>query len=92
LRVITNIAFIAVRNDDSLRQGDFNYFVAIADQQQTIVAKQNFALRVDFALRQKQMRISDEITEHMPLKNLSLGGQYAVIVGLQPSPQQLDKR
>jgi hypothetical protein len=92
LRVITNIAFIAVRNDDNLRQGDFTYFVAIADQQQTIVAKQNFALRIDFALRQKQMRVSDEITEHLPLKNLSLGGQYAVIVGLQPSPQQLEKR
>jgi hypothetical protein len=92
LRVITTIAFIAARNDDNLRQGDFTYFVAIADQQQTIVAKQYFALRVDFALRQKQMRISDEITEHLPLKNLSLGSQYAVIVGLQPSQQQLDKR
>jgi hypothetical protein len=92
IRVITNIAFIAVRNDDNLRQGDFTYFVAIADQQQTIVAKQNFALRVEFALRQKQMRISDEITERLPLKNLSLGSQYAVIVGLQPGQQQLDKR
>jgi hypothetical protein len=92
LRVITNIAFIAVRNDDNLRQGDFSYFVAIADSRQTIVAKQNFALRVDFAVRQKQMRISDEITEHLPLKNLSLGAQYAVIVGLEPSPQQLEKR
>jgi hypothetical protein len=92
LRVVTNIAFIAVRNDDTLRQADFSYFVAIADSQQTIVAKQNFALRVDFALRQKQMRIADEITEHLPLKNLSLGSQYGVIVGLQPSPQQLEQR
>jgi len=92
VQVITNIAFIAVRNDDNLRQADFTYFVAIADAQQTIVAKQNFALRVDFALRQKQMRISDEITEHLPLKNVSLGGQYAVIVGLPPSRQQSDAR
>ena len=92
LRVVTSISFIAVRNDDNLRQADFTYFVAIADAQQTIVGKQNFALRVDFALRQKQMRISDEITEHLPLKDLSLGGQYGVIVGLQPSQQQLDNR
>jgi hypothetical protein len=92
LRVITKIDFIAVRNDDGLRRADFTYFVAIADAQQTIVGKQNFALRVDFAPRQKQMRISDEITEHLPLKDVSLGRQYGVIVGLQPSRQQLDNR
>lgn len=90
LRVVTSIGFLAVRNDPDLRLGDFTYFVAIADAQQTIVAKQNFALRVDFAPRQKQMRIAEEITEHLPLKDLSLGSQFAVIVGLQLSQQQLE--
>jgi hypothetical protein len=90
LRVTTNIAFIAVRNDPDLRLGDFTYFVAVADARQNIVAKQNFALRVDFAPRQKQMRIGEEITEHLPLADLSLGSQFAVVVGLQLSQQQLD--
>jgi hypothetical protein len=90
LRVITNISFIAVRNDPELRLGDFTYFVAVADARQNVVAKQNFALRVDFAPRQKQMRIGEEITEHLPLTDLSLGGQFAVVVGLQLSQQQLD--
>jgi hypothetical protein len=92
IHVTTSIIFHAVRSDETLRQGDFSYFVAIADPQQNIVAKQTFGLRADFAKKQKQMRIADEITEHLPLKKLSAGGGYAVIVGLQLSPQQLEER
>jgi hypothetical protein len=90
VRVDTLLTFIAVRSDDNLRYGDFTYFVAIADAQQNIIAKQNFALRVNFAERQKQMRVVDEITENLPLRDISLGNRYAVIVGLQVSKQQLD--
>jgi hypothetical protein len=90
VRATTVITFVAVRNDQDLRQGDFTYFVAVADAQQNIVAKQTFALRVDFAPRQKEMRLVDQITEHLPVRNLSLGNKYAIIVGLQVSKQQLD--
>jgi hypothetical protein len=90
VRVDTLLTFIAVRNDDNLHYGDFTYFVAISDAQQNIIAKQTFALRVNFAERQKQMRVIDEITEHLPLKDISLGNRYSVIVGLQVSKQQLD--
>lgn len=90
VRITTVLTFLAVRNDPDFRQGDFTYFVAIADSQKNIVAKQNFGLRAEFAPRQKQMRVFDEITEHLPLKNVSTGDTYAVIVGMQVSQQQLD--
>jgi hypothetical protein len=90
IRVTTSLTFAVARNDPELRQSDFTYFVAIADAQQTILAKQNFALRVDFSTRQKQMRIMDQITEHLPLKDISTGSRYAVIVGMQVSQQQLE--
>ena len=90
IRVDTAISFIIVRNDPQLKVGDFTYFVAIADARQTIVAKQNFGLRADFAPRQNQLRVTDTITEHLPLRDLSTGRTYAVIVGLQVSQQQLD--
>jgi hypothetical protein len=90
LRVDTAISFIVARNDPQLRLGDFTYFVAIADAQQTVVAKQNFGLRADFAPRQNQIRVTDTITEHLPLRDLSIGRTYAVIVGLQLSQQQLN--
>ena len=36
------------------------------------------------------MRVVDEISTHLPLKDLSTGGKYGVIVGLQVSQRQLD--
>ncbi len=89
-RVTTRLTFVVARNDADLRQGEFSYFVAVADQKENILAKQTFALRVDFAPRQKQMRVVEEITEHLPLKDVATGGAYAVIVGLQLNQQQLD--
>ncbi len=92
IHITTSIVFQAVRNDETLQQGDFSYFVAVADPQQNILAKQIFGLRADFAKKQKLMRIADEITEHLPLKKVAAGGGYAVIVGMQLSPQQLQNR
>lgn len=90
IRIDTAISFIIARNDPQLKLGDFTYFVAIADAKETIVAKQNFGLRADFAPRQNQIRVTDTITEHLPLRDLSSGRSYAVIVGLQLSQQQVD--
>lgn len=90
VRVNTQLTFQTARNDPDLRQGDFSYFVAVADAQRNILAKQIFSLRANFAPRQKEMRILDEISEKLPLENLSAGNNYAVIVGLQVNQQQLD--
>lgn len=90
VRVTTVLSFIVARNDPDLRQSDFTYFVAVADGQENILAKQNFALRVNFAPRQKEMRVVEEITEHLPVKDVGVVGSYGVIVGLQISQEQLD--
>jgi hypothetical protein len=90
IRVDTRVVFQVARNDPDFRQGDFTYFVAVADPTQTILTKRIFALRVDFEPRQNQMRIVDEVTERLPLRDRSAGRSYAIIVGLQLSKQQLD--
>ena len=90
VRVDTAISFIVIRTDPEFRAGDFTYFVAIADRGQNIVAKENFALRAAFAQKQDRMRITDTITEHLPLKDPAGAGSYVVLVGLQLSQQQLD--
>jgi hypothetical protein len=83
-------SFVAVRNDPDLRQGDFTYFVAVADGQQNILTKRNFTLRVEFDTRQKEMRMVDTIVEHLPLRKVSAGRSYGIVVGLQLSQQELD--
>jgi hypothetical protein len=90
VRVDTAISFVVIRTDPQFSSGDFTYFVAIADRAQNIVAKENFALRAGFAQKQDRMRITDTITEHLPLKDPASAGSYVVLVGLQLSQQQLD--
>jgi len=84
------ITFVAARGDPNLKQGDFTYFVAVADAAQKVLAKQTFTLRAEFATRQREMRIADTVAEHLPLRNVNEGRNYAVIVGMQLSRQQLD--
>lgn len=91
VRVDSTITFQTARNDPQLRQAEFSYFVAIADAQQNILSKQIFRLQVNYDIRQNQMRIRDEISEHLPVKNLSSGSDYAIIVGLQLSKEQLER-
>jgi hypothetical protein len=90
VRVDTAIGFLVIRTDPQFRNGDFTYFVAISDRAQNILAKENFALRVDFAQKQDRIRVTDTITEHLPLKDPATAGSYVVVVGLQLSQQQLD--
>jgi hypothetical protein len=90
VRVDTAISFFVARTDPQFRGADFTYFVAISDRAQNIVAKENFALRVDFAQKQDRIRVTDTITEHLPLKDPANAGSYVVLVGLQLSQQQLD--
>ncbi|HEV2550490.1 MAG TPA: hypothetical protein VGU20_24465 [Stellaceae bacterium] len=90
VRVDTAISFVVIRTDPQFRNGDFTYFVAIADRAQNIVAKENFALRAAFAPKQDRMRVTDTITEHLPLKDPASAGSYVVLVGLQLSQQQLE--
>lgn len=90
LLVDTVLTFRAARNGEEVNQGDFSYFVAVADAQQNILSKQTFTLRVQFDRRQKDLRLVDDIIERLPLRNLANGNNYGVVVGMQLSQEQLD--
>jgi hypothetical protein len=90
ITVDTAITFIAARNDPALQQSDFTYFVAVADGKRNILTKRTFSLRVVFEGRQKEMRMGDTIVEHLPLRKVSAGGAYGIVVGLQLSQQELE--
>jgi len=90
VRTDTNMSFVVARNDPDLKQGQFTYFVAVADAQQNILAKQDFTLQVEFGPRQNQIRISDEISEHLPVRDPASARNYSIVVGLQLTPEQLE--
>ncbi len=47
-------------------------------------------MSVEFAPRQNRLQVSDQVAIGLPVRDLSTGGKYLIIVGLQLSPEQLD--
>lgn len=90
LRTDMHLTFVAARADPALKQDDFTYFVALADAQQAILRKQEFTIHVEFAPRQNQLRVTDEIAVGLPVRDLGAGSQYAIVVGLQLTPEQVE--
>ena len=86
----TRLAFVAARSDQTVSHGEFAYFVAVADAQRNILNKKQYTVSFDFVPRQKQLQISDQVAVSLPLRDLSDGGKYIIIVGLQLSPEQLE--
>lgn len=84
------IAFVVARADQQVKRGDFAYFVAIADAQRNILTKKEYKVGVEFSPRLKQLNVTDQVAVGLPLHDLSNGGKYLIIVGLQLTPEQLE--
>jgi hypothetical protein len=84
------IAVLAARGPaDRTRVADFQYFVAIVDPQQNILAKQPFDIRFQFADNRTQLGKVEEIEPRLPLPDPSKADQYRIVVGFQLSPEEL---
>jgi len=71
------------------RTGDFAYFVAILNQDDTIVAKQVFPAPIAFADNQTRRGSIETITQRIPLKDLKQAGKYRIEVGFQLTQEEL---
>jgi len=84
------IAIIAARGPaDRSRVAEFEYFVAIVDPQQNIVAKEPFRIRFEFSDNRTQLGAVEQIEPKLPLPDTSKGDQYKILVGFQLTPDEL---
>ncbi len=90
ITVDTHILLEVARSDKEVRKRSVTYFVALADGRQQILAKQTFTLDAEFAPRQNRIEFADNTSEHLPVKDFAAGKTFAVIVGLQLTPEQLE--
>jgi hypothetical protein len=74
---------------DTTRVHDIEYFVAIADPQRNILSKERFVIRFEFRDQPRINRI-DELEPRIPLSDLNQGPGYAILVGFQLTPEQLE--
>jgi hypothetical protein len=75
---------------DRSRVAEFDYFVAVADPQRNILAKEVF--RVGFRFPQNEQRVGtvEEIEPRIPLKARTDGVDYQIVVGFQLTPEEIE--
>jgi hypothetical protein len=89
--VALQVAIAARRGPaDRSRTADFDYFVAVADPQRNILAKEVF--RVSFRFPQNEQRVGtvEEIAPRIPLKARADGVDYQIVIGFQLTPEEID--
>ncbi|HEX2116887.1 MAG TPA: hypothetical protein VHM01_20990 [Alphaproteobacteria bacterium] len=89
--VALQVAIAATRGPaDRSRVAEFDYFVAIADPQRNILAKEVFRVRFQFQQNQARTGIVEDIEPRIPLKSRAEGVEYQIIVGFQLTPEEIE--
>jgi len=89
--VAMQVAIAATRGPaDRTRVADFEYYVAIADSQRNILAKEVFRVRFQFPQTQSRVGQVEELAPRIPLKDRAEGVSYQIVVGFQLTPEELE--
>ena len=72
------------------RNGQFNYYVAIANSEGSILAKKVFNTGFEFEGNRNRIGGLEELTQKIPLRPGERGEDFEIYVGFQLSPEQLD--
>jgi hypothetical protein len=91
LSVDLTVRILAERGPAAGAEGpaDLDYFVALADPQQTILNKELFRIRVDLPPGQTRGGFPDEIQmPRIPLPRREAAPEYSILLGFQLSPEE----
>ena len=84
------LAVKAQRPDTLTTGGEVTYFVAVVDRSNTILGKRDFVLDVKFSGDKQIVEITDELHLVIPLAAGTSGADYAILLGFQVTPQELE--
>lgn len=85
----TLITINAVRLAPQVSRAEYVYFVAVVDSSRNILNEQRFTLDAQFTSQNFRQYV-EKISVHLPLQHVSTGGNYAIVVGFQLLPEQLE--
>jgi hypothetical protein len=89
LAVSTTLAISALRTRTDVRKAQLTYFVAVVDRRQTILAKREFVIDLEFPSTQQRLDISEQHEEFIPLPKDASGPDYGVVFGFELTPDEL---
>lgn len=88
---LLQVLFSATRGPAELeRKTQFSYFVAIADSEQNILAREEFDLQAEFPGNRTEVKIVEEIEPNIPLAEGKNGWDYVVYLGLVLNRAEVD--
>ncbi|MGO9787411.1 MAG: hypothetical protein ACLPL5_11485 [Stellaceae bacterium] len=79
----------AIRLAPQVSRAEYVYFVAVVDSTRNILNEQRFTLDAQFGNQDFRTYV-EKISVHLPLQHVSAGDGYAIIVGFQLTPEQLE--
>jgi hypothetical protein len=74
---------------DRSKVTEYDYFVAVVDPEQNILAKQPFHVRFEFKDNQTKLGSIEELEPHLPLKDVMKAPDYQIMIGFQLTPEEL---
>jgi hypothetical protein len=89
LAVSTTLGISALRTRTDVRKVQLTYFVAVVDRRQTILAKRDFAIDLEFPSTQQRLEISEQHEEFIPMPKDASGPDYGVVFGFELTPEEL---
>jgi hypothetical protein len=87
---LLTVNLLAVRGPaDEDRLIRLSYFVAISNQDKKILAREEFAVDVEFEGNQTRVLVTEEVEPRIPLQPGETGVDYQIFLGLRLTPEEL---
>jgi hypothetical protein len=87
---VLTVNLVALRGPaDDDRLARIAYFVAIVDQENRVLTRQEFDVEIPFEGNRTQVVATEEVEQHIPLRPEESGADYRIFVGLRLTPDEL---
>jgi hypothetical protein len=90
IKVEMNAQFIATRGPaDKSRKAPFSYFVAIANNNDDVLARQDFDTVIAFPGTQTRNGVEEQLDQLIPIKKGEQGSDYHIYIGFDLTPEEI---
>lgn len=90
VEVEMQLILVATRGPASTsREATLRYFVAIADTEENILAREEFETTIAFERNRNRVALGEDLTQKIPLRGGQLGDAFNIFVGFQLSDADL---
>jgi hypothetical protein len=90
VKVQMNAQFIADRGPaDKARKAPFSYFVAIADNDDNVLARQDFDTVIAFPGTRTRNGVEEQLDQIIPIKKGQQGNDFHIYIGFDLTPEEI---